>query len=377
MNTPTRYAIALMMASCVSSSAAWAIELSDVPLFLTTPLAPNIIVTLDTSGSMDAAHTPDGIGGDDDKKRYKSSYFNPMYYNPNVVYPQPRKYDGTFATTSFSSAWINGFDPTKGSGNLGTQYKPTKDYALTSSGNTYDSGQSFAAGTNPYAAAGSPTSYSYSCNVDFNNRSSGNDAIDINSGCAGAFANITTGTVLTVTGSTRAGTYTVTYVDDNRVTVGNLWSSDLNNQNVTLSWTGTGPAVLPAYYYRFDSGAAGCGGSKTDEDCYLPVQVSATSGPATADINDDGVINAADKNELQNFANWYSFYRVRTLAMITSANVSFWTVSPDARIAWQNLTTCNTLRAPRVKGAPEPITRITSRNSAARTETISTSGCSI
>jgi type IV pilus assembly protein PilY1 len=162
MNTPTRYAIALMMASCFSSSAAWAIELSDVPLFLTTPLAPNIIVTLDTSGSMEAAHTPDALNSQDATKRYKSSYYNPMYYNPNVRYEAPRKFDGTVATTSFTSAPINGFDVSKGTVNLETNYQATKSYALT------NTSQTFAGGTNPFAGTTS-VSYSYTCQVDFDN----------------------------------------------------------------------------------------------------------------------------------------------------------------------------------------------------------------
>lgn len=256
MNTRMRYAIALTVASLISSSPAWAIELADLPLFLTTPLAPNIIVTLDSSGSMDQAHTPDSLSSQDLYKRYKSTYYNPMYYNPTVIYRQPYKFDGSLATTSFSKAWINGFDPSKGFGDLGSQYKATESYTLTTSGNTFKTGQTFARGSNPFTSA--------------------------------------------------AGT------------------------------------VNPAYYYRFDSAASGCDGTKTDEDCYLPVQVSATSGPATKDMNGDGFITTADSDERQNFANWYSFYRVRTLAMATSADLSFWTASPDIRIAWQNLVTCNT-----------------------------------
>lgn len=346
MNTPMRNAMALTIAILMASSAARAIDLADLPLFLTAPLSPNIIVTLDTSGSMEAAHTPDSLNTESATKRYKSSYYNPMYYNPEVVYPQPRKFDGTFAATTFSNAWINGFDPAKGSGNLNTHYVATRSYAMTSSGNTHNSGQTFAGGTNPFAVSttGAPTAYSYSCNVSFDDRGSpGPDRININSGCLNAFANITTGTVLTVTGSSRAGTYTVTYSNDNRVTVGNPWPSDLNNQNVTLSWTKPGATTTdnPAYYYRYDATASGCDGTKTDEDCYVAVKVSATSGPATRDINGDGAINAADADEFQNFANWYSFYRVRTLAMVTSANVSFWDVSTDVRLAWQNLNTCN------------------------------------
>lgn len=344
MNTPVRNAMALTMAALMVPSAVWAIDLADLPLFLTAPLSPNIIVTLDTSGSMEAAHTPDSLNTESATKRYKSSYYNPMYYNPEVVYPQPRKYDGTFASTSFSAAWINGFDTLKGSGDLNTQYVATRDYALTASGNTYNSGQTFAGGTNPFVAsvAGAPTNYSYNCTVNFDDRGSP-DRIDIVGGCTNAFANITTGTVLTVVGSARAGSYTVTWISNNRITVGNSWPNDLNNQNVTLSWTKPGPTTTenPAYYYRYDASAPSCNGTKTDEDCYVAVKVSATSGPATRDINDDGVIDSSDKDERQNFANWYSFYRVRTLAMVTSANVSFWDVSTDVRLAWQNLNTCN------------------------------------
>lgn len=351
MNTLKRYAMALSMTGLLASSAAWAIELADVPLFLTVPLAPNIIVTLDTSGSMDAAHTPDSLSGIDGTKRYKSPDLNPMYYNPSALYTPPYKSDGTVAATSFSKAWINGLDTTKGFGDLNTQYKPTKSYSLSSAGNTYDAGQTFAGGTNPFAVAGAPTAYSYNCTIDFNNRNNG-DRIEITSaGCNGIFSNITVGTVLTVAGAGYPGTYTVTVVEsgNNRVEVGNGWNNDSNNKNVTLSWSIPGVGTLPAYYYRYynDIGAAkpaACDGTKTNDDCYLPFQVTVASGSGTQDLNGDGAINAADKDERQNFANWYSFYRVRTLAMATSADLAFWSLpSTNApRVAWQNLTTCNT-----------------------------------
>lgn len=347
-----RYVVTLCLGTILSATPVSAIDLADLPLFLTAPLSPNIIVTLDTSGSMNAAHTPDATGLLDGRKRYKSSYFNPMYYNPGLVYSPPRKYDGTFATTSFTTAWINGFDPTRGSGNLATDYIPTENYALANTGTT-STGQDFAGGTNPFAGATS-TTYTYVCTVDFDHNGS-NDRIRIRSGCSGAFSTITTGTVLTVTGSPRAGTYTVTADTSNRVEVGNPWSSDLDNQNVTLSWSIPGPSISPAYYYRFytEMGVAApssCDATKDDDDCYIAVQVSATSGPGTKDINGDGLVNAVDKDERQNFANWYSFYRVRSLAMATAADLSFWSVPADMRVAWQNLTTCNTFAGDACKG---------------------------
>ena len=326
------------------SSIVSAIELADQPLFLSVPLAPNLIVTLDTSASMSAAHTPDALTNIDGSARYKSSYFNPMYYNPSHVYSPPRRHDGTLASTSFTKAWINGFDPTRGYGDLSTEYKPTEQYVLTASGTT-NTGQDFTGGTNPFAQATS-TSHSYNCNVSFVDDGK-EDRIKINSGCSGKFAFITNGTKLTVTGSDRAGTYIVDEVGNNFVEVGTKWSNDLNNRNVILSWSITGSSVDPAYYYRFytEMGVpqpASCDSTKDDDDCYIAVKVSTTSGPGTKDINGDGLINAADKDELQNFANWYSFYRVRSLAMATAADLSFWDVPADTRVAWQNLTTCNT-----------------------------------
>ena len=59
---------------------------------------------------------------------------------------------------------------------------------------------------------------------------------------------------------------------------------------------------------------------------FTKVIVSATSGPATVDINGDGVISAADSDERQNFANWYSYYRTRLLMMKSSTGLGTSTI---------------------------------------------------
>ena len=51
------------------------VDLSNVPLFLSSSVPPNVVVTLDTSTSMYAAHTPDSPDGGTGTKRYKSAYF--------------------------------------------------------------------------------------------------------------------------------------------------------------------------------------------------------------------------------------------------------------------------------------------------------------
>ena len=239
------------------------LEPHNVPLFLSTGVSPNFVITLDDSGSMQWGYVPDSISGNSATRRFKSSTFNAQYYNPAIRYLQPLDANGVALTTSFGTARRNGFYTTHGSIDLGSQYRPQSEFRPT--------------GT---AAGGYTQSFANHAAADL--------------GVGKFFGNIT---------------------------------STTNTQ---------------AYYYNFVSTLANCDGTIGDEDCYQPVFVSATSGPGTKDINGDGVISAADKDERQNFANWYSFYRTRNLATITAASRAFQDITPEMRVAWQSLNTCNT-----------------------------------
>src|SRR5690606_17255783 len=109
--TGSRLFMALFILMPIRTEAA--LTLSDVPLFLTTAVDPNIIFTLDDSGSMQFEIMPDElitkdvrfvypvregtyggntydnyvVGFDADNKyttRLRSSYVNKIYYNPEV-----------------------------------------------------------------------------------------------------------------------------------------------------------------------------------------------------------------------------------------------------------------------------------------------------
>ncbi|WP_200332803.1 pilus assembly protein [Thiocystis violacea] len=103
-----------------------------------------------------------------------------------------------------------------------------------------------------------------------------------------------------------------------------------------------------AYYYRWCASTdhpltcpSSCDGTKDDEDCYIKIDVSATSGPSS-EIGAD---------ERQNFANWYSFYRTRSLATVSAAMQAMGKVElGELRFGWQTLNCsegglncCNTL----------------------------------
>ncbi len=105
---------------------------------------------------------------------------------------------------------------------------------------------------------------------------------------------------------------------------------------------------VPAYYYVADSdfefpngnklpatsGSADC---NSWEQCYRLVFVTNNSGLTREDDSESG------SDERQNFANWYSFYRTRSLATISAASLAFYNLSPSSRVTWQNLSDCTQL----------------------------------
>lgn len=134
----------------VQSLSAYAVDLdiSDSPLFVTASMPPNIVLTLDDSGSMEWGYVPDNLNTDQATKRFKSSYFNAIYFNPEVNYTPPPKYNGSNCTlgadnpttcypnVSFTAAPRNGFDTSRGTVNLETSYRATLEYNPSSNSQT-------------------------------------------------------------------------------------------------------------------------------------------------------------------------------------------------------------------------------------------------
>lgn len=114
---------------------------SQTPLSLTEGVPPNILVTLDDSGSMAWGYVPDSISGNHSRRAGRSSIYNPMYYNPDIIYETPKKVTytgGKLVVTEYSygingdyhftKAPSNGYDPTRNRVDL------SKDYRLGWSG---------------------------------------------------------------------------------------------------------------------------------------------------------------------------------------------------------------------------------------------------
>ncbi len=111
-------------------------DLASLPLITSAPqvVKPNLMFILDDSGSMSWTHMPDAAenfgrnSSGTAKYGYSSAQCNGVYYNPSLVYKPPTAVASNgalsdYADSSFTNAWINGFDTSAGTVNLSTSFR--------------------------------------------------------------------------------------------------------------------------------------------------------------------------------------------------------------------------------------------------------------
>jgi type IV pilus assembly protein PilY1 len=241
------------------------LDLPNVPFYIGQSLPPNIMLTLDDSGSMMWGYVPDNFGGlygvwntgtagvGSQIVAFKSD-LNGLYYNPKVTYSPPVDASGIPYSTSFTQAWLNGFAQGQGSVNLSTGYLATQ---------FYDSSR-----LNQYGF----------------------------------------------------GSYLTTAHCSNAERLGSAATG------YTCPGVGVGQTTATrAYYWTYNISAT------------CPDQVpDGAWTPAVACFT----FNSLPVDQEQNFANWFSFYRTRNLAVVSAAIAAFSNMPSDYRIAWQALNSC-------------------------------------
>jgi len=343
-------------AALIAAASHAALSVSEVPLFLNATTTPNIVMTLDDSGSMTRGYVPDSIGALD-APRFTASSYNAMYYNPLASYAAPLRTDGVSYSTTFTNAWVSGFDTGRGSVNLSTpDYRPISECAPAES----YSDCSKLTNRGGSATTTQTTTYTYTnCRVIFNDRSN-RDRIDVDY-CTEPDGSSVDGDdmpdsgneapqaaddqEIRVTNSTRNGTYVVrsSDADDGYLEIelnnGRYFSNDSTQTGVTISWsrTSTETTQAAAYYHLLYTAAgvsrpSNCSNTAPagDDDCYVSVWVGSNT-----DNTYTGRSTAANQ---QNFANWYSFYRTRALATMAAATNAISALGTDqVRFGWQTL----------------------------------------
>ena len=122
------------------------LNISPVPLYLGGAIEPNVMFTLDDSGSMYWSYMPDDIYPDLDTDRSKAFEYNRIYYNPRVNYTPPVNSVGVpYPDANFASAWNDGYaamnDPASTcTVDLGVEFRPSWDYGDNCDGVEDDTG---------------------------------------------------------------------------------------------------------------------------------------------------------------------------------------------------------------------------------------------
>lgn len=365
-----RTASALMTAAAmVLSTQAGADNVSQAPLSLSVGVPPNIIFTLDESGSMSWGYVPDAktttfdnlIGGTYQKdsrgretstpnaesKRFRAANTNPMAYNPNVVYQIPPAYNanGTplILDSSFENAKVNGFETSytanQGARDLTYQYRVIKEHRMPR-------------GTFEYATHHSNDSQSFLCSVP---NVDGTHSCTVKNGAFDHFK-----VTFEVTRTTSSGLFGRTSWSGHKLKLedGREITSGVSG-GPTVSYTI--PQTGPAHYYEFD-------GTLDNGQCEFRKDNANAGGEAcyrarivdrTAAYDESGNrLKHPDKTNSSypkadgdyidgrsNFAIWYSFYRSRALATVSAASIAFDQLTSNIRFTWQDLATCRTFKS--------------------------------
>ncbi len=306
-----RYVILSAALSGTTNSLA---AVSQSPLSLTVGVPPNMLLTLDDSGSMRWGFAPDGLSDESATRRAKSSAYNPIYYNPNATYAAPVVFDTSGneqqLATTFTQAWHNGFRTSVGSANLsGAGYRVAWDIPITtvpgSTSYNYGDVSNYAQPTGTVSRLADNPSADFSATVSLST------LFATQATSPGGIQFTITPILIGVLGCTAVASYPGIFsgltADCTRTASG--YTASLVRRPV------------PAYYYSYDSSRANnC--TTSNDNCYA--------------------LRFVASNEQANFANWYSFYRNRALSTISAAALAFYNLSPSVRLSWQGLGRCTT-----------------------------------
>ena len=107
-----------------------------------------------------------------------------------------------------------------------------------------------------------------------------------------------------------------------------------------------GPIAFTAYYYEYTGAGTPTPGSSTSyvRRDILPDNAPFTRGSARTDCPVvDGVATCTYDQEIQNFANWFSYYRTRILTMKTTMGQAFASLTSKYRVGFSTINSVNFL----------------------------------
>jgi type IV pilus assembly protein PilY1 len=247
-----------MLPPLVSTAQAATTAISDQPLLTISSVRPNIMYTLDNSGSMEWSTvtgtdaTAEYTDGSRNRRAYFSSAYNQIYYDPTITYTPGISYNGTSMGNASTSATRIDAYPTQG-GSTATAPLNNTCYAKST----------------PIVPTFDPGNYS------------------------------------DITGSTA--------VANCRTNSGSTYNNNVARFAFYYTWGGSGTPT----------------GVSGEESSYTRIDIlSGSTYPRAATRTDCAANPCTYGEELQNFANWFSYYRTRILMTKTALGISFSHIDP-------------------------------------------------
>lgn len=312
--TTQRKTIAILLATAAFSTAiAVPLPLSRGPLFVRASIDPNIVLSFDDSGSMNEGVTPNEAGNGTylpngnaagqcywrDYPHIYSAAANGQYYDPDATYPPPSYANGSsYPNAVFTAAYYDGYDAHR----TGTENTtmPKRNLATDYAVSLYD--------TDPprLPTACSPAIAGRSQNAGFNGNL------------------VTFGTVAIAACST-----TVNYRRCNGNNASSTFEGGVRLYPFPLD------TVYRAFYYRFNNTnpidvVTGLRPKPTVAQLYGTAATLRNTASYGAPIK----VTTAEET---NFANWFSYYRTRTLTGRSASTRAFAQLPRNVRVAWQGL----------------------------------------
>jgi type IV pilus assembly protein PilY1 len=317
-----------MIITVFGTTSTWAAQndLANAPLVsgLAKVIPPNIFFILDDSGSMNEDFMPESIANppngyysflDDASAKNKACLrnfgYNTIYYNPATTYSPPVDSAGVeYAGAMFGAAYVNGFNTGAGSTDLSTLKTPV---LVTTTQQTL--------GTNPILTMnGSKVVIITHDVLPDGHVLVANDKVTI----SGATGSGTPSRLGNIDIAQFSGTFNIDSIDSAtqfRIKVG-------GSRNGNGGSGGAG-AVKVTYTYQ----------SETDY-YYATYTADPASPPSTCEAESSYTkvfIKDLDTTQKQNFANWYTFYRTRTLMMKSASGRAFAGLGDKYRVGFTTI----------------------------------------
>jgi type IV pilus assembly protein PilY1 len=310
-------------------------DIANAPLITgtTTVVQPNIFLMMDDSGSMGWDYMPDDNGSSffsTSKYGYASNQCNGVYYDPAMTYLLPVDSTGaTYPTSSFTAARVDGFGAT-----TAATIDLSQNFSL---GQSTDNTPTTTGGGRAYYYDYTGTQNTEALKNFYSNTSTFFKECNSTPGSAPGNA-VFRKIVLSPTETTTIGVGPTGTTTVNSITVNGtvITSGPSTNSAGGVLATSVASKISLGGFSATASGSTITITGPVSAANYAPVISQTGVVTFTTDVFPD--TTAAN---LQNFANWYSYYRTRILMMKSAAGLAFQPVSTNYRVGFATMNNNN------------------------------------